>query len=93
MSKTAVDVVGELDWSPLADVLTDTGTCTVRFTNTTNGVTVEVLSSNEADKSDFRILSAAHCATCQCNKLNPSVPAPDNPCSKSWHNNAAERPK
>lgn len=34
-----------------------------------------------------------HCVTCQCNKIHPTPPVPDNPRSKSWHNNVEEKPK
>jgi len=33
-----------------------------------------------------------HCPTCQCNKLHPTPPQPENPRSKSWHENALTAP-
>lgn len=33
-----------------------------------------------------------HCATCQCNKFPPTPPVPENPRSKSWHENALTAP-
>lgn len=37
---------------------------------------------------DAALAKPLHCATCQCNKLNEPVPAPGNPLSRSWHDNA-----
>ena len=34
-----------------------------------------------------------HCATCQCAKVNAPKPVPDNPMSRSWHDNSAQEPK
>ena len=92
MSKTAEDVIGELDWTPAEEHLKETGSCTLRMTNTTNGIMVELLISSPAEQSTFRTLSGAHCATCQCNKIHPTPPKPDNPKSKSWHENAQTGP-
>jgi hypothetical protein len=33
-----------------------------------------------------------HCPTCQCNKLRPVVPMPENPRSRSWHKDAPDGP-
>jgi hypothetical protein len=33
-----------------------------------------------------------HCTTCQCNKLHPTPPTPENPRSRSWHQNALTEP-
>ena len=33
-----------------------------------------------------------HCATCQCNKFPPTPPMPENPRSRSWHQNAMTEP-
>jgi hypothetical protein len=37
---------------------------------------------------DAALAKPLHCATCQCNKLDEPVPAPGNPLSRSWHDNA-----
>lgn len=36
---------------------------------------------------DDALAKPLHCPTCQCNKLNPQVPALGNPLSRSWHDN------
>ena len=33
-----------------------------------------------------------HCPTCQCNKFPPTPPVPENPRSRSWHENALTAP-
>ena len=91
--KTAEEVVGDLNWVLVEDDLKAYGTCTIRITSTSNGIVVECLVPNPAERSEFRTLSGAHCATCQCNKLNSTAPVPKNPLSKSWHENASSGPK
>lgn len=94
MSKSAEEVIGELDWTPVEEQLNESGSSTIKIVSTTNGFVVECLLPNLAEQSPFRLLSGAHCATCQCNKINPTAPVPENPRSKSWHENAAgEKPK
>lgn len=91
--KTAEQVIGELDWTPVEEQLIESGSCTIRFTSTSNGIIAECLTPDPAEKSAFRVLSGAHCATCQCNKLHSTAPVPSNPMSKSWHENASDGPK
>jgi hypothetical protein len=90
--RTADSIIGELDWTPVGEQLYAHGTCIVRFTFTTDGVVAELLPFNPAEQSEFRTLSGAHCATCQCNKLHSTAPVPKNPQSKSWHENAPDGP-
>jgi hypothetical protein len=92
MSKTAEEVIGYWDWTPAYEALRESGSCTLRFVKTTRGIEAEVFVSSPAEKSEFRVLSGAHCATCQCNKLNAEPPSPGNSLSKSWHMNAAKGP-
>lgn len=33
-----------------------------------------------------------HCVTCQCTRIDPEKPAPENPFSKPWHMTAGGKP-
>lgn len=60
-----------------------TGAAYVRFKCVDGEVVAELLGTHET-----------HCVTCQCNKFPPTPPAPENPRSRSWHENAlTEKPK
>jgi hypothetical protein len=79
--KTADEVIGAFDWTPLHERLQADGKAFVRLTWTTDGPRVEVIGPGQM-----------HCATCQCNKIHSIAPVPENPRSRSWHNDAMTEP-
>jgi hypothetical protein len=83
--KTADEVIGQLDWTPLEEVLKEHGSAVMRFTSTSNGAVAELIGPVES--TPFRALTGAHCGTCQCSNIHSPSPLPDNPMSKSWHAN------
>jgi hypothetical protein len=84
--KTAEEVIGAFDWTPLKELLDEHAGATLRLRVTTDGLRIEPLTP------DIERPAGLHCATCQCNKLHPVVPMSENPRSRSWHNNAGGEP-
>jgi len=79
--QACIDAMLDVNWTPAAEALAESGQAFVRMMITSNGLVLELVGAEQR-----------HCPTCQCNKLNPTPPVPGNPRSRSWHENADHAP-
>lgn len=76
-----IDSMLDVNWTPLAEQIQRHGSAYIRVIVTTNGLVLEAVAPHHT-----------HCPTCQCNKFPPTPPMPENPRSRSWHENALTEP-